>query len=169
MESLKYASIQTLRHGDQLSGDATRMLSVIRSGTEGMGTLIDDLLSFSRVLRNSMTISEIELDKLVSDARNEIQAAHQERELEVKITNLLPSMGDQTLIRQVLVNPFSNAVKFTKNKKPGIIEMTSYSESGKVVYCFKDNGVGFDMAYIMTSSSASSNGCTALKSMRERA
>jgi len=47
----------------------------------------------------------------------------------------------------VLLNLFSNAVKFAKTKKQGIIEMNSYIESGNAVYCIKDNGVGFDMAH----------------------
>jgi len=60
---------------------------------------------------------------------------------------MLPGKGDPTLIRQVLVNLLSNAVKFTNARKPGIIEVKSYSENGNVVYCVKDNGAGFDMAY----------------------
>jgi two-component system sensor kinase len=47
----------------------------------------------------------------------------------------------------VLLNLFSNAVKFTKNQKPGIIEMSSYKEGDKIVYSLKDNGAGFDMEY----------------------
>jgi light-regulated signal transduction histidine kinase (bacteriophytochrome) len=47
----------------------------------------------------------------------------------------------------VLLNLFSNAVKFTGNRKPGIIEMDSYYESDNVVYRLKDNGIGFDMRY----------------------
>lgn len=142
-----YSRMLMKKHGGQLSEDAARILNVIRSSTERMGALIDDLLSFSRILRNSMTVSEIDMNKLVSEVWNEIRDANRDRELELKITYLLPGLGDQTLIRQVLVNLFSNAVKFTKNQEPGIIEMTSYSEPGKVVYRFKDNGVGFDMAY----------------------
>jgi light-regulated signal transduction histidine kinase (bacteriophytochrome) len=77
----------------------------------------------------------------------EIRAANTERELEFKIGNIVHGKGDSTLIRQVLVNLISNAVKYTKAREPGIIEMGCYRENGDVVYFIKDNGVGFDMAY----------------------
>ena len=135
------------KHGDRIGEDAARMLSVIQNNTEKMNVLIDDLLSFSRVLSNSMTMSDIDMHKLVREVWNEIREASKERELELKITMILSACGDQPLIRQVLSNLISNAVKFTKDRKPGIIEMSSYTENGKNVYCIKDNGAGFDMAY----------------------
>jgi two-component system sensor kinase len=55
--------------------------------------------------------------------------------------------GDPSLVKQVLVNLLSNAVKFTKEKDPASIEMRSYLHEDEIVYCIKDNGVGFDMAY----------------------
>jgi two-component system, chemotaxis family, sensor kinase Cph1 len=112
-----------------------------------MEILIDSLLSFSRVQKTGMNIAEIDMDKLMHDVCKEIADANKARELEFRITGILPGCGDRTLIRQVLFNLISNAVKFTKNRKPGVVEMSSYLEAGKVVYCLKDNGAGFDMAY----------------------
>ncbi len=132
---------------DNLSEDTLRKLDVIRRNAEKMSVLIDDLLSFSKMLKSNITVSEINMDKLAKEVWGEIQAANTERELELRITSMLPGNGDPTLIRQVLFNLISNAVKFTKTRKPGIIEVGCYSENGNVVYCVKDNGVGFDMAY----------------------
>jgi two-component system sensor kinase len=87
------------------------------------------------------------MDKLATEVWKELWAANQKRKLEVKITDIMPGFGDRNLIKQVLLNLFSNAVKFTKNQKPGIIEMSSYKEGEKVVYSLKDNGAGFDMEY----------------------
>lgn len=135
------------KYGDKLDGDAAHLIGVIRGNTEKMGALIDSLLSFSRVLRDSMKVAEIDMEKLAGDIWQEMRTANQERDLEARFTGILPGLGDRALIRQVLFNLFSNAVKFTKNRNPGIIEMTSYQESGQVVYCLRDNGAGFDMAY----------------------
>jgi PAS domain S-box-containing protein len=135
------------KYGDKLDEDAARLINVIFSNTERMGALIDDLLSFSKMISNSMNISEIDMDKLANEVWDDVRTSNQEREFEVKITKILPGFGDRALIRQVLFNLFSNAVKFTKNRKLGIVEMSSYKESDKVVYCLKDNGAGFDMAY----------------------
>jgi light-regulated signal transduction histidine kinase (bacteriophytochrome) len=94
-----------------------------------------------------MSLSMVDMDNLVNDARNEILAANQERDLEFRISNILPVYGDSTLLRQVLINLLSNAVKFTKNRKPGLIEISSCKEGDNVVYRIKDNGAGFNMDY----------------------
>ena len=135
------------KYGSTLDEDGVRMINVIRSNTEKMGLLIDDLLSFSRVLNNALSSSTINMEALAEEVWKDIQAGNAEREFEVRIAKLLPGFGDRPLIRQALVNLFSNAAKFTKNRNPAIIELTSYCESDKIVYCLKDNGVGFDMAY----------------------
>ncbi|MDQ5987562.1 MAG: Adaptive-response sensory-kinase SasA [Syntrophus sp. SKADARSKE-3] len=142
-----YSKMLTKKYGNVLNDDASRMIGVIRSNTEMMSALIDDLLSFSRVHRGSMAASEIDMNKLASEVWNDIHQAVPDREIEFKLSKLPPGFGDRTLIRQALVNLFSNAVKFTTNRKPGTIEISSYTEDGAIVYCVKDNGVGFDMAY----------------------
>jgi signal transduction histidine kinase len=142
-----YSRMLVKKYGDRIEDDTVRLLAVIRSNTHNMECLIDDILAFSRVLTNSISISAIDMEKLVSEVWDDIRAAHQGRALEFKITKLLPGFGDRSLIKQVLFNLISNAVKFTKNREPGIIQITSYTEPGKVVYCVKDNGVGFDMRF----------------------
>ena len=142
-----YSRMFVKKYGSTLDEDAARMINVIRSNTEKMGCLIDDLLSFSKVLRNEMSTSTIDMEALAGEVWKDIQAENQERELEVRIAKLLPGLGDRPLIRQALFNLFSNAVKFTTKRKPAVIELNSYCESDKIVYCLKDNGVGFDMAY----------------------
>ncbi len=136
-----------MEYSNKLDREAERIIGVIRSNTKRMGALIDDLLSFSRVQKIGLNISAIEMAKVITDVWDEIQAANKDRQLELKTTKILPAIGDQSLIRQVLVNLLSNAVKFTKNRIPGIIEISSYNDSGKIVYCLKDNGVGFNMKY----------------------
>lgn len=135
------------KYGNQVSEDAARMLNIIRDNTDRMGTLIDGILSFSRVLRNSMTTSKIDMGQLVKEVWDETRKANEGRELKLKVTKILTGCGDRMLIGQVLLNLISNAVKFTKNRVPGIIEIRSYTDSDKIVYSFKDNGVGFDMAF----------------------
>lgn len=135
------------KYGNTLDEEAARMINVIYSNAKKMGTLIDDLLSFSKVLSNSMTISEIDMNKLAGEVCNEIRVANEEREFEIRIAKLEPGYGDEALIRQVLFNLISNAIKFTKDRKPGIISISSYCNADKIIFCLQDNGAGFDMAY----------------------
>ena len=135
------------KYGSTLDEDAARLVATVRANTEKMAALIDDLLSFSRVLKSDLSPSEIDMGKLAKEVWDDIRAANQERELEVRIAEMLPVHGDPALIRQVLFNLIGNAVKFTRDRKPGIVEISSCAEAGQVVYCVKDNGAGFDMAY----------------------
>jgi len=133
--------------GNEPDAKVRRTIGVIRQNAATLGTLIDDLLAFSRVQKTKMSLAEIEMDQLVREIGDELQAANQDRKLSFKITGMLPAFGDRVLIRQVLFNLLSNAVKFTKNRKQGIIEISSYRDADRMVYCVKDNGAGFDMAY----------------------
>ncbi len=137
-----------LRQQEDKFDEKTRhQFNLIRDNVKLMGVLIENILSFSRVQKTSMSISVIDMDKLAREVWKEIKAANKEQNIEFKIKKIKPGYGDHTLMRQVLFNLLSNAVKFTKNKKQGMIEMSCYIESGKTVYCIKDNGAGFDMAH----------------------
>ncbi len=142
-----FSRIIQRQQGDKFDEKTRHQFNLIRDNIKLMGVLIEDLLSFSRVQKTSMSISVIDMDKLAREVWDEIREANKERKLNFKIKNIQPGYGDHTLIRQVLFNLFSNAVKFTKNKKQGIIEMSSYKDTGKTVYCIKDNGAGFDMEH----------------------
>jgi PAS domain S-box-containing protein len=142
-----YSRMIMKKFGDVLEDEVMRLLTVIRSNAERMEVLINELLSFARVQKTDMKKSEIDMDALARQTWNEIQEVSREREFELKIAEMLPGYGDPALIKQVLLNLISNAVKFTKHRRPGIIEMGSYEESNKVVYRLSDNGAGFNMAY----------------------
>lgn len=142
-----YSRMLMKKHRGKLNEDAVRMLSVINNNTEKMNILIDDLLSFSRTISKTMNIMKLDMKEIANEALNDINETIKERDIEIKITELLPGYGDKTLIKQVFSNIISNAVKFTKNKKPGMIEINSYAEKEKNIYYVKDNGVGFDMNY----------------------
>jgi len=142
-----FSRIILRQQGDHFDENTRRQFNMIRDNTRMMGALIDSLLSFSRIQKASMDLSTIDMDKLASEVWGDIRQEHPERELEVEITEMLPGYGDRNLIRQVLFNLLSNAVKFTKDRKPGIIEISCYRDDHQVVYCLKDNGAGFSMAY----------------------
>lgn len=133
--------------GPALDDTAKRYIDVIRSGTQRMGRLIDDLLTFSRTGRKPLDIFSIDVAAVVHSAFEEVEAAHPGREIELRVGELPRCFGDPALIRQVFVNLLSNAVKYTRGRRPGIIEVSGRLEGGEAVYAVKDNGVGFDMKY----------------------
>lgn len=133
--------------GDKLNEDGVKKIHTISRNTRHMGQLIDDLLSFSRLGRKEMHMSEVNMETIANGVWKEIKELNPDRELDFRIVNMIPSFGDPSLIRQVFANLLSNAVKFTKNCKPAVIEAGCYTEMGENIYYVKDNGIGFDMKY----------------------
>jgi signal transduction histidine kinase len=133
---------------ENLDEEGKRVLSVIRNNTQKMGQLIDDLLLFSRLGRQEIRVSEMDMGKLAKAVSEELKLAVPERKLQFTINALIPAQGDQAMIRQVFVNLLSNAVKFTRPKENAMIEVGASNEGDENVYYVKDNGVGFDMQYV---------------------
>jgi two-component system sensor kinase len=132
---------------DKLDDDAKRKFDLIRSNTQIMGKLIDDLLSFSRLGRLELNMSKLDMESLVNDVWMELQIINPDRKIDFRIKNVPPGWGDRTLIKQVYSNLLSNAVKYTKFKDKAYMETGGYTESDENIYYIKDNGVGFDMEY----------------------
>jgi len=133
---------------ENLDEEGKRVLNVIRNNTQKMGQLIDDLLLFSRLGRQEIRASDIDMGKLAKAVSEELKLAVPERKLKFTINALIPAQGDQAMVRQVFVNLLSNAVKFTRPKERAVIEVDGRSEGNENVYTVKDNGVGFDMQYV---------------------
>ncbi len=133
---------------DKLDDEGKRYLNIIGSNTRKMGQLIDDLLLFSRLGRQEIRRSDINMEKLAKTVFEELKLSVPERKLQIIINTLFPAQGDQAMVRQVLVNLLSNSIKFTRPKETAVVEVDGRSEGDENIYAIKDNGVGFDMQYV---------------------
>ena len=132
---------------DKLDEDGKRVLGVIRSNTQNMGRLIDDLLAFSRLSRKQMEPCLVNMTELASDVFQQVKSSCVDQNIHLNLAPLPNIEGDPALIRQVFVNLLSNAVKYSKTRSESLIDVSARPENGEYVYSIKDNGVGFDMAY----------------------
>ncbi len=142
-----YARLILKKQGDKFDQDTLDKFNVIRSSTHMMGQLIDDLLTFSRLGRKHISLTQVEMDILLRDAWKEVQASDSERNITFTVNSIPPGYADRALIKQVLTNLLSNAVKFTKYKDAAEIVVGGYADGNEHVYYVRDNGAGFDMAY----------------------
>lgn len=142
-----FARIFTEDHAESLDDEGRRVLDVIRKNAQNMGQLIDDLLAFSRFGRKPMEATKIDMDGLAKIIAGELSPVTDPRASPFTIDPLPPAYGDSSLIRQVFVNLFSNALKYSRTKEAMQINVGSRSENGLNVYFVRDNGVGFDMQY----------------------
>ncbi len=131
-----------------LSEKSQRYVEVIRDSADHMSSLIDDLLAFSRIGRAEIRRTTINLEPLVKEALRDLHEEIKGRDVRWNIRPLPDVDVDHALMRSVLVNLISNALKFTVTRSPASIEIGSTSGQTEVVVFIRDNGVGFDMKYV---------------------
>ena len=131
-------------YSPDLDDEAQRLLNVISANCQKMGQLIEDLLAFSRVSRNEVLRSEIDMIELAQSVLDDFRALEPARQIEIKLQALPPALAERAMVRQVLVNLISNAWKFTKRAPRPLVEVGSYRNADSDVYFVRDNGAGFD-------------------------
>ena len=142
-----FASLLGQSAGDSLNVEGRRHVQTIVDAATRMGQLIDDLLAFSRTGRTSLVRSRVDLTALVRDARQEVTAAINGREVVWRVGELPIVQADANMMRLVFVNLLSNAVKYSSTRERSEIEVGTVDEPNEVVVFVRDNGVGFDMQY----------------------
>lgn len=131
----------------KLDDDGKRVITTIRTSTKQMATLIDDLLTFSRLGRKPLETQNVDMTQLARSVFDELKLINPNRNISFLCDNLPPAHVDPTLIRQVWINLLSNAIKYTKKKENATISVSSTTTADGVTYLVKDNGAGFDMKY----------------------
>jgi PAS domain S-box-containing protein len=143
-----FARIFAEDYSGKLDEEGQRLLSIIRTNAQSMGKLIDDLLEFSRLGRNPIEPAPVDMNELADSARKELLHPNGGRlSYQLRINSLPNAVGDRALLRQVFINLFSNAVKYSSTKSEPRIEVGSNSGEKEHIYYVRDNGVGFDMNY----------------------
>jgi len=134
--------------GPSLSENSLRQLTIVSDSAKRMGDLIDDLLAFSRVGREALRESDVNLDQLMGEALDDFQTEAMGRKIAWKFHPLPAVRGDRALLRMVFVNLISNAVKFTAGRAEARIEIGAAPDgTGDAVIFVRDNGAGFDPRY----------------------
>jgi PAS domain S-box-containing protein len=148
-----------LRHIDGflelLRGEVTTSLnkkgldyfSIISGSTKRMTGLIDDLLAFSRLGRNEMLKRSVDLGILAQEVIRDLEPETKNRKIHWSVSALPVIPGDRKMLRQVLFNLISNALKYTRPRPQAEIEIGRISDQKMETIYIRDNGVGFSMEY----------------------
>ncbi len=135
-------------HSDRLDAKGQDYLRRVRAAAQRMGELIDDLLELSRIGRAEMHRGRVDLSAMARTVAAELQKQDPERQPRFVIPPELVADGDAHLLRVVFDNLLGNAWKFTGKVADARIELGSLQEDHEIAYFVKDNGAGFDMAYM---------------------
>lgn len=130
-----------------LPQEAQRYLSVITNAAKQMGILIDELLQFSRMGRQELRKTRINMNELVDQVIENTKQTTSSRDIAWNKQELPQVFGDSTLLQQVWVNLIDNAIKYTSKKEKTKIGIGFTENETHFVFFIRDNGVGFDMKY----------------------
>jgi two-component system sensor histidine kinase/response regulator len=140
-----FSNLLIENHASQMPEEARRLLKFVSSSAQRMGQLIDDLLHFSRLGRQQLSKQPVNISGLVQEVLEELGKEQGGRSIEIRVGELPDTVGDPSLLKQVFVNLFSNAFKFTRQKEKPVMEVGWRQQGGEGVYFVRDNGVGFNM------------------------
>jgi light-regulated signal transduction histidine kinase (bacteriophytochrome) len=134
-------------YGPRLDEQGCTYLKTVRSETQRMGQLIDDLLELSRVTRAPMKRETVDLTAMAQELEAGLRASQPDRAADFVVAPAMVAAGDPVLLRAVLQNLLENAWKFTGKRPWARIEVGCASEQGRTVYHVRDDGAGFDMRF----------------------
>ena len=143
-----YSKIILEDYREELKEDVSDMLSHIRNICAEMIDMINKLLQYSTTSRKELQLETIDCNEAFAASFREIKYSVPNRRIEFKIETGLPTvLADRIMLKQVLNNIFSNAVKFTRNREIAYIVAGAAITEAEYVFYVKDNGIGFDMDY----------------------
>src|SRR5688572_13387654 len=126
-----------------------KYLNAIDKAARKMGALIDDLLSFSRMMRAELHRARVNMNDLVKETLQELKLDTQGRKIDWKIDPLPEVLGDRSMLKQVWVNLLSNAAKYTRHCDHAVVHVRcDRTRDGELEFSVLDNGAGFDMKHV---------------------
>ena len=142
-----YVDMLNTKYYEMLDDKGRHYLETISGASRKMGTLIDDLLQFSRTGRKELSRTRLDFNMLIKEVLKELEPVVKGRNIEWDIQVLPVVLGDYTLLKLVWSNLIDNALKYTRNQEIARITIGYKNEAKNFIFCITDNGVGFDMKY----------------------
>jgi len=123
------------------------LLDHVQAGTLRMDRMLEELLGLSRLARQPLKATDVDLEALVRRVATELIATEPQREFELQVGALGRCQADAELLEEAVRRLLSNCIKFTRGRDPARIEFGRRDEAGSTVFFVRDNGAGFDMKY----------------------
>lgn len=134
-------------YGDRLDDEGKDALERIRSASQHMGRLIDDLLRLSKVTRAELKLTQVDLSAVARAIAASLQGDSAGRTVAWEIEEGMTVTADAELMRIAMQNLIANAWKFTAKTRDAVIRVGTLKRDGRRLCFVADNGVGFDMEH----------------------
>ena len=135
-------------YANKLDDEGRDYLARIQANALRMSELIDDLLKLSRLGREKLTVTPVDLSHLVYEVMENQRAHYPDRNIDFQLQFDGRVYGDPRLLRIAIENLVDNALKYTRNVAQPHIEFGKTQQGSETVYFIRDNGTGFNMQYV---------------------
>lgn len=142
-----FVTLLRSKNESNLDESGKRYLKIISDAAKRMGSLIDDLLVFSKMGRAEMAKGRVNVEQLVHDVFKELESEVGTRQIEWTVDRLPEILGDPAMLKLVWTNLVSNALKYSGTREETRIHIGCEENGRETIFFVKDNGVGFDMQY----------------------
>jgi light-regulated signal transduction histidine kinase (bacteriophytochrome) len=143
-----FSQILLETYGPQLDEQGQNYLKRIRAASQRMAQLIDDMLKLARITRDRMEITSVNLSRMATTIFYEVKQSHPSCDMEITIEPGMEVRADEVLMEVALRNLLDNACKFTQKTPNPKVEFGSEIVDGTRAFFVRDNGIGFNMAYV---------------------
>ncbi len=141
-------SIMLLEDNPKIDSKSKEMIENIKNHCSGMIKLIDKILEYSKLSNKEIEIESIDIFEIIEELIIQYKIANPARKLEFKlIGERLTILGDKILIKDAISNIISNAIKYTRNREVGEINIEISVYEKENIISIKDNGIGFDIKH----------------------
>ena len=142
-----FSQLLARRYQGKLDADADEFIAFVVDGAKRMQTLINDLLTFSRVGTRGHPFAPVECEAILRAVRENLDLAIAESGAVITHDPLPTLLADETQLTQLFQNLFSNAIKFHRPETPPRIHVSAARQDGDWRLSVRDNGIGIDQRY----------------------
>ncbi len=134
-------------YGDQIDEKGKDYLERLQRASTRMGNLIEDLLKLSRIGREKIELKNVDLNELLREVKNELEARLEEKKAELRIESFPTIKCQRTLMGELFKNLISNGIKFNESEKP-VVEVKCEERRDEYLFSVEDNGIGIKERYL---------------------
>lgn len=143
-----FSNLLETRYKDDLPETAQTYLDAVKRSSMRMSTLINDLLTYSRVTTQSKPFESVDLDSIVKTILDDLEPRIEERHAEICYEEICTIEGDPLQMHLLFQNLISNALKYSKPDQTSKIKICGKKKKGYCIISVEDNGIGFDEIYL---------------------
>ncbi|PHN01761.1 ATP-binding protein [Flavilitoribacter nigricans] len=141
---VSFSQLLEKRAAQKLSGDELEYLNFIQEGTRRIEKLINDLLTYAKINNSPASIERVDLNKIISQVRQDLQRLINEKEAVIRVNAPLPEsmLSDPARIYQLFQNLITNGIKYCHDDTPPVIDINYHLKNDQHHFSIRDNGIG---------------------------